>query len=89
MKDNHHLYIGIDRSDASIDICALDPSGEKSAQTKINSAPEAFSSSNSPNLPPTPVNKFNQKHLSVHLSGLFAVCFLFCDCGEEFGITEV
>ncbi len=42
MKDNHHLYIGIDRSDASIDICALHPSGEKSAQSKINTAPEAL-----------------------------------------------
>jgi transposase len=38
----HHLHIGIDRSDTSIDICSLDASGETSAQAKISTAPESL-----------------------------------------------
>ena len=38
----HHLFIGIDRSDASIDTCSLNAAGEITAQSKINTAPETL-----------------------------------------------
>lgn len=36
----HHHFIGIDRSDASLDLCILDAAGETIDQTKTSSAPE-------------------------------------------------
>ncbi|MGB6219405.1 IS110 family transposase [Haloferula sp.] len=38
----HYRFIGIDRSDSSLDICTLDASGEILSQSKISSAPEAM-----------------------------------------------
>lgn len=36
----HHSFVGIDRSDQSIDICQLGSSGQPASQRKISSAPE-------------------------------------------------
>jgi len=38
----HHYYIGIDRSDDTIDFCQLSSTGEALHQQKINSAPESL-----------------------------------------------
>lgn len=38
----HHLFIGIDRSDSTIDTCLLNTSGETHSQSKISSAPETL-----------------------------------------------
>jgi len=38
----HSLFIGIDRSDSSLDYCILDPDGRAVRQEKISSAPEAL-----------------------------------------------
>jgi transposase len=38
----HQLFIGIDRSDSSLDYCILDPEGHAVGQAKIGSAPEAL-----------------------------------------------
>jgi transposase len=39
---NQHLFIGIDRSDATLDLCTLDTDGQIIKQSKIASAPEAL-----------------------------------------------
>lgn len=38
----HHLFIGLDRSDASVDVCLLDASASVLSQSKIPSGPEAL-----------------------------------------------
>ena len=38
----HHYFIGIDRSDQTIDICQFSSAGETLVQSKINSAPETL-----------------------------------------------
>jgi len=38
----HHLFIGIDRSDTTIDFCSLHSSGEIIEQSKIGAAPETL-----------------------------------------------
>lgn len=38
----HHLHIGIDRSDASLDQCTLNSDGQSCTQSKISSSPESL-----------------------------------------------
>jgi transposase len=38
----HHLHIGIDRSDQSLDFCVLDASGETIRQSHVSCAPESL-----------------------------------------------
>ncbi|MFC7339698.1 transposase, partial [Haloferula chungangensis] len=51
----HHQFVGIDRSDATIDLCILDANGDCPAYSKISSAPETllpWALSLKANLPP-------------------------------------